>query len=167
MPVIRTGHEDVDDASMDDEDVGESCDASNFEKGPFTSLIPMMNDASNRDVDDTKDDSKPAASALANTEAFSFVNTSASSKRPLEQIIVDGDSKRTRFSDQFSKPTPFSIGSEAKQDLQSNNIENHPWQIASKTAAVGGTKVDAQDDSDDDSDFEIPALVIGTGDEEE
>jgi hypothetical protein len=58
------------------------------------------------------------------------------------------------------------VDSVTKQTAHIDNIENHPWQLTTKAAVSAGVPAEALDDSDNDSDFEVPALVIGTGDED-
>jgi pre-rRNA-processing protein RIX1 len=166
MPVIRTGHQDFEDADIDEED-----EAVEPYVPPTTTPFshPFITA-----VDDTPAAPKLEHQTLANTEAFS-IPLPDSTKRPLiDEAVEDTSSKRVRFVSKPEQSRPINTGpQEGKCIVYKSTVseQNESDPGASKVATASAmSAVDikmqnwVEDDSEDDSDFEVPPLVLGMGD---
>jgi hypothetical protein len=163
MPVIRSGHENFEGAGIEEEDdvVDVPPTTTPFSR-PFVSTF-----------DDTPTAPNLEHETLANIEAFSLPLPSSTKRPHIDQSSDETDLKRVRLVSQPEQSFPITAGlqegkhtgygiplSERKfPDLEPSGVT--PASAMSMAESKMQNVVD--DDSDDDSDFEVPPLIFATG----
>jgi pre-rRNA-processing protein RIX1 len=164
MPVIRTGHEDFEGAHVDEEDeVAYVPPAAT----PFTHLFVTT-------VDDTPTAPKLEHETPAITEAFSLPLPSSTKRRHIDLSADDTNLKRIRLVSQPKQSLPLTTEvQESKQIVYGTALSDRDVPdlevsevaiVSAMSTAVSKVRNGVDDESEDNSDFEVPPLVFATGD---